>query len=95
MSEDTYIQRQGLITRDELTARVRGIVGRDFIINLLLQSATYSAGVRSMLVGFAEVGGLAGWRWRLARSVAALPVWIPQSLMALNAARKKWSGAGK
>lgn len=89
------IAREGYITSEELRMRIRGIVGRAFISNVLRQSATDRASVRAMLADFAEVGRLAGWRWRLVRSVAVLPAWIPKGLMALNAVRKKWRGAGK
>ncbi|HSH93598.1 MAG TPA: glycosyltransferase [Roseimicrobium sp.] len=89
------LEREGYISREELTAKVRGIVGRAFISTVLRQLAKDRTGVRTMLAEFAEVGRLAGWRWRLARCVSVLPAWVPRSLMALNAVWKKWRGAGK
>ncbi|HSI08528.1 MAG TPA: hypothetical protein VK985_08045, partial [Rariglobus sp.] len=83
------------ISREELTAKVRGIVGRAFITTVLRQLAKDRTGVRTMLAEFAEVGRLAGWRWRLVRCVSVLPARVPGGLMALNAIRKKWRGAGK
>lgn len=86
------LRDEGLITEAEFTTRVGHIVGRDFLRNVIRQSATNRAGVRAMLDEFAPVGRLGGAHWRLSVIANRMPAWIWRGAKALKSLLK---GAGR
>lgn len=67
---------EGLITREEFTMRVRHIVGRDFLRNVIRQSAINREGVRAMLAEFAPLGRLGGAHWHLSIAANRMPACV-------------------
>ena len=70
------LRDEGLVTDEEFTTRVRHIVGRDFLGNVIRQSATNRAGVRAMLDEFAPVGRLGGAHWRISFAANRMPACV-------------------